>query len=511
MEMAFDDQSLLAMSQEDRHKFLEMINPGRGWMPMCGPQTAAYYSDADELFYGGAAGGGKTDLVCGLAHTIYRLSIIYRRQSTQLTSIIDRLKVLIGDKGYNGQDKIFRVKGRQIELGSVNNHGDEQKYQGRPHELKVFDEITHFTKYMYQFLCGWTRPAAPGAPKCRIICTGNPPTNSDGQWVKEHWGPWLDPDHPNPAKPGELRYFTTVNGKEVERPNGDEFEFYDEKKKEYQRARPKSRTFIPAKVQDNPYLIASGYEATLQAMPEPLRSQMLFGDFQAGSDDDPWQVIPTAWVEAAMARWKPMDIKPEMDSMGIDTACGGKDETVISCRHGAWFDKLHRYPGAMTPNGPVTAGLVLSHRADDAPMHVDVIGWGVTTYDSLVANKLHTVACNGAEATKETTKKNRLGTGVLRFYNKRALLHWRMREVLDPANNMGIALHPDPKLKADLVAAKWELTPRGILIESKDDIKLRLGRSPDSGDAVMQANICTPKINLDDDDQFIPTMGSAYA
>ena len=45
---------------------------------------------------------------------------------------------------------------------------------------------------------------------------------------------------------------------------------------------PKSRTFIPARVTDNPYYTDSGYVATLQSLPEPLRSQMLYGDFRAG-------------------------------------------------------------------------------------------------------------------------------------------------------------------------------------------------------------------------------------
>ena len=67
---------------------------------------------------------------------------------------------------------------------------------------------------------------------------------------------------------------------------------------------PKSRTFIPSRVSDNLYLMGTGYMATLQALPEPLRSQMLYGDFNAGIEDDPWQVIPTAWVEAAMKRWR---------------------------------------------------------------------------------------------------------------------------------------------------------------------------------------------------------------
>lgn len=55
------------------------------WIPQEGPQRAAYESQADIVFYGGSAGGGKTDLLLGLSLTSQRHSIIFRRQSVQLT------------------------------------------------------------------------------------------------------------------------------------------------------------------------------------------------------------------------------------------------------------------------------------------------------------------------------------------------------------------------------------------------------------------------------------------
>lgn len=66
--------------------------------------------------------------------------------------------------------------------------------------------------------------------------------------------------------------------------------------------KPKSRTFIPASVTDNVYYAEGGYIATLQALPEPLRSKMLFGDFTAGKEESEWQVIPSAHVKLAQER-----------------------------------------------------------------------------------------------------------------------------------------------------------------------------------------------------------------
>jgi len=77
----------------------------------------------------------------------------------------------------------------------------------------------------------------------------------------------------------------------------------------------------------------------------------------------------------------------------------------------------------------------------------------------------------------------------LTFYNKRAEAWWRMREALDPGQEGGspICLPPDPILLGDLAAPRWSLKTRGILIEDKDEIRKRLGRSTDRGDAVVMA------------------------
>jgi hypothetical protein len=266
--------------------------------------------------------------------------------------------------------------------------------------------------------------------------------------------------------------------------------------------KPMSRTFIPSKVQDNPFLMGTNYEAVLQALPEPLRSQMLEGNFQAGIQDSEWQVIPTAWVDEAQARWKEDGKKGAMDSVGVDVARGGSDRTVISTRYGAWYSPLICYPGIKTPDGATAAGLVITALKDGAPIHVDVIGVGGSVVDHLRSNKIHVIAVNSSEAAPEG-KTDKL-TQKLRFRNMRSFIYWRFRESLDPKTGDNVALPPDPELKADLCAALWTLTPGGILVESKEDkigadgvkiagLKRRLGRSPDKGEAVLYCSITTPR------------------
>lgn len=474
------------------------------WRPLPGPQTQAFESQADILGYGGAAGGGKTDLACGKALRRHKNIMILRREATQLTGVIDRLTQLLGSRdGYNGQEKIWRLKNRQIEFGSVPHMGDENKYQGRPHDFLVFDEAANFLEQQVRFLLGWLRTTDPNQ-RCQALFTFNPPTSAEGQWVIAFFAPWLDKNHPKPALPGELRYAASLPA-DAHNPNGRDlwvddgrpfvlvdgkpcYDFDPEKFKPTDVITPMSRTFIPSRVTDNPYLMGTGYMATLQGLPEPLRSQMLNGDFHAGLEDDPFQVIPSKWVEAAMARWvRPAKLAP-MDSLGVDVARGGRDNTVIARRHGMWFDEPLAYPGKETPDGPSTAGLVIAAMRDKAPIHVDVIGVGSAPYDFLKDAGQHVLGINVAEASYGKDQ-----SGLLSFFNLRSELWWKFREVLDPANNTGIALPNDSRLKADLCAPKWRLQSAKIRVESREEIVDRIGRSPDFASAYILALIETPK------------------
>jgi hypothetical protein len=475
--------ALAHLTADERAELDALLTVGKPWVPLPGPQTLAYQSEADVIGYGGSAGGGKTDLALGMALTKHTVSAIFRREATQLHGIVERLtEMRNGRDGYNGSDKIWRLgEGRRIEFGSAPNAGDEVRYQGRPKDLLVIDEATNFLEAQVRFLMGWVRTAIPGQ-RCRTLFTFNPPTSADGQWVISFFAPWLDRGHPDPAEPGELRWFASVDGQDVEVEDGTPFAYGGEVIK------PQSRTFIPSRITDNPYLMGTGYMATLQSLPEPLRSQMLHGDFAAGLEDDAFQVIPSAWVIAAQDRWQARSRKEPMDSMGVDVARGGRDETVIARRHGAWFDDLVIHPGSASPDGPTVAAQVMAARRDQAPVHIDVVGWGASPFDFLRSNGIQTLGVNGAEKSLGLT-----ADGALKLVNRRAEVWWRLREALDPMNPQPLALPQDRQLRADLCAPTWRLTPQGILLESKQEIIARLGRSPDRGDAVALALIATPK------------------
>lgn len=509
------DELLPYLTEEERAELDALVAADlaeRPWVPLPGPQTLAYESQADVIGFGGAAGGGKTDLAVGDSLTKRHEVMIMRREATQLQGVLSRLEELLGNRdGYNGQDKIWRNAGPRsvkIEFGSVPNLGDETKFQGRPHDFLVFDEAANFLEKQVVFLLGWNRSTRPGV-RSQALLTFNPPTTAEGRWIVDFFGPWLDKKHAlYPTPPGAIRYVVTVPGE------NDTFRYvwvedatpcvivkgelvYDFDPADYQPediVTPQSRTFIPSRISDNPYLANSGYLRVLQAMPEPLRSQMLYGDFQAGMTDDPWQVIPTAWVEAAQARWKRRSPKGEQMALGVDVARGGKDNTIIAPRYKhadcpLYFDELEVHAGTSTPTGAKTAGLVVAAHRHRAPIHIDVIGVGASPYDKLTEANLPVYGINVSEKARGLDK-----TGRLSFFNQRSELWWRMREMLDPEADNGVELPPDPELLKELCAPRWELSGMTIKVESREAIIDRVGRSPDRASAIILAAIDTPKV-----------------
>jgi len=474
------------LTEDERKEMFALLERDRAncmWRPLPGPQSMAYHSTADVLGYGGAAGGGKTDLMLGKAVNKHTVSYILRREATQMQGIYNRMSdIMGGTDGFNRSDKIWRIGNRMVRFGSTPNLGDEMNYQGQARDFLGIDEAANFLRDQVVFLQGWVRTTDPDQPT-QTLHTFNPPTNAEGRWVVDYYAPWLDDRHQNPALPGEVRWFATIDGEETELANGQEFRHGNDL------ILPQSRTFVPSRIADNPFLVRTNYMSTLQALPEPLRSQMLYGDFKAGMSDDPWQVIPTKWIDLAQERWVRRVPRPEIASLGVDVARGGDDNTIIAgVTHDWWFDELVEHPGKTTPDGPQTAALVIVANYSHAPIHIDVIGVGSSPYDFLrEANQL-VLGINVSEKSLATDK-----SGRLTFKNQRSKLWWKFRELLDPANNHAPALPPCPKLRAELAAPKWTLKGHEVYVESREDIVKRIGRSPDRATAVILAAIRTPR------------------
>lgn len=473
-------------------------DPGRQlWRPHPDnqPQVDAYNSQADELYYGGAAGGGKSDLLLGLAVTQHQRSIIFRRRYTDLTEIEERSKEILDHTqgSYNANDHIWRnlPGGRRLEFGAVQREDDKEKWKGRPHDLKAFDELPDFTESQYLFLTGWNRSVDPDQ-RTRIVAAGNPPTTTEGVWVIERWAAWLDPDHPDPAEPGELRWYVRIDDEDTE--VEPEFDDRGRPKPIHHNGEdltPRSRTFIPAFLEDNPYLSDTGYRAILQQLPEPLRSQLLYGDFTLSLQDDPWQVIPTEWVQAAFDRWEKQP-KPEtgLTAVGCDPARGGRDPATICKRFSNWYAPILEFKGADVDDGPKLAAKIIEVLdGRDVQVNIDPIGVGSSPHDTLLANDVLSVPVNFAAAAKDGNNQPITDrSGKYKFRNVRAAAYWKLREALDPEHGEDLAIAPDRKLRQELTAHRWKLTVSGIQILAKAEVRETLGRSPNHADALVLAS-----------------------
>jgi hypothetical protein len=473
------------------------------WSPQSAPQRLAYETTADVTLYGGNPGSGKTAILLILAAKAHRRSIIFRRTYPRLKGIIETSKQMLnGIARYNSQDKLWRnIPGdRIIEFGAVQYEDDMYAYQGREHDLKCFDEITEFSETQFRFICGWVRSPIPDQ-KCRVVATCNPPTTQEGKWIVNYWAPWLKKNHPNPAAPGEIRWFisyTTVDPDTGERKDVDEEVPGPEPvEKDGSTYRPQSRTFIPAKLEDNPYLRDTNYLSTLQQFPEPLRSILLGGEFDIDfAVDYPMQVIPSAWVVAAQKRWQARKL-PIQELLAVDVARGGADQLVIGARHDEWVHPFKVVPGIDVTDGKKAALQVIDHaQFPGLEIRVDVIGYGSSCYDFLIDLGQNAVPMNAGWAAKDNEGKLILDeSGMFGFENFRALMHWRMREMLDPAKGYNIALPPDDELKEELTASEWDIKRMDdpdypnvyglISIEKKEKVKKKIGRSPDKGDTCM--------------------------
>jgi hypothetical protein len=333
----------------------------------------------------------------------------------------------------------------------------------------AFDEAAQMTRQRVQFVLGWAGSAKEGA-RTRVIFATNPPLSDEGNWLITWFAPWLDPMFPNPAKPGDVCWF--INNKEgdpiwVEGPGtysrGDNV-----------KSTAKSRTFIPSLLADNKFLRDTDYRSRVENMPEPMRSAMLNGNFMAARLDHAFQVLPSDWVRAAQARWTPDGANRAMISMGVDVAGGGKDrEAIVSMHAGNWFSPIKLTQSVDTKDGPAVGGRIITHQRNGAPIGIDMTGgWGGAPRLFLTQAEVDVVSVTFSESSGAYDPQTKIPFG-----NLRAEMYWNFRLALDPHSGEGIALPNDARLTAEASTPRWKLQGGKIYVESKEDIRARLGGS----------------------------------
>ena len=217
-----------------------------------GPQEDFLAAGETDVLYGGAAGGGKSYamLVDPLryAHRSAHRGLIIRRSMPELRELIDKSRELYpkafpGCK-YKEVEKLWNFpSGAKIEFGFLERDADVYRYQGQAYSWIGFDEITHLpTEFSWNYLASRLRTTDPEIT-CYMRCTANP-GGAGATWVKKRY---IDPSPPHES-------FEGADGL--------------------------TRKFIPARLQDNPFLATDGrYEKMLQALPPTQRQQLLEGNW----------------------------------------------------------------------------------------------------------------------------------------------------------------------------------------------------------------------------------------
>ena len=232
--------------------------------PNTGPQTQFLAASEREVFYGGARGGGKSYamLVDPLryCHRATHRALLIRRTMPELRDLINHSQRLYS-RAFPGakwreQEKEWRFpSGAKIEFGYAENMTDVLRYQGQSYTWIGRDELPQYpTPDIYNFLRSSLRSVDPEIPVF-MRATGNP-GNVGSQWVREMF---VNPSTPN--KKFDVKISTPVGVRKI------------------------SRRFIPAKLQDNPYLMQTDdYYIMLASLPETQKRQFLDGDWDAFDD-----------------------------------------------------------------------------------------------------------------------------------------------------------------------------------------------------------------------------------
>lgn len=227
--------------------------------------------------------------------------------------------------------------------------------------------------------------------------------------------------------------------------------------------------------------------------PEDLFRKKVLGKFPKVGDD---VLIPQQWIETAQERWKqahgkePIERDGDIRMLGVDVAGMGRDATCYVERMGAWCSGFDSHNSGGTADHMEVAGKVATWRRRNPYgfVSIDTIGEGAGVYSrcrEVENSPEYIISCKYSEWGGNNPDKMRDITGQYRFVNMRAYLFWCVRDWLNPKNNTGAMLPPDPLFEEEATEIRWFFRSDGkIQIEPKEDIKKRLNRSTDRFDAL---------------------------
>ncbi len=264
-------------------------------------------------------------------------AIVFRRKGPQLLgagSIWEEQKGVyphFGAKSREAPRLEWRFpSGARVELSHLQHERDVQDHQSKQYALIIFDELTQFTERQFWYLVSRNRSVCGVRPYIRAATNPDPDS-----FVRKLIDWWIGPDgFPILERSGVIRWVARVNEELVW---GDTKE---ELLEQHPSALPLSLTFIAAKLDDNPALMAKdpGYRAKLMNLPRVERERLLGGN---------WDVRAAAGMYFRRANFTIVDTPPA---------------EITRCIR--WWDKAATEPSPANPDPDWTAGVKMAKLKD---------------------------------------------------------------------------------------------------------------------------------------------------
>jgi phage terminase large subunit-like protein len=243
-----------------------------------------------EAFFGGAAGGGKSDSLLRdplqFVHIPKYSALILRTSATDLRlsgGLIPRSHQWIGERAHwNGNDSKWTFpSGATIQFGYLSNTNDKFRYRSSEFQYIAFDELTDFTEEDYLFMFSRVRQTIDivdpftGLSVPEKLRAASNPGGKGHDWVRNRFiSPELERDLVSGDMKDKYQIVETDHSKELD-----------------------GRVSVPSKIKDNPAIDARKYVRNLLHLPPVMRERMMNGD---------WTIMPTGLIKHTWLRYYKM-------------------------------------------------------------------------------------------------------------------------------------------------------------------------------------------------------------